>query len=52
MMKVDRYVILNEENKIVNIVLWNGDLSTWQPPVSCVAVLESEIDSTQLNWAE
>lgn len=52
MMKVERYVILNEENKIVNIVLWNGNLETWQPPEECTYALESEVDLSQFEWAE
>lgn len=49
---MEKYVIFTPENKIANIVLWDGDLSTWQPPENCVAVLESEIDLSQYHWAE
>lgn len=49
---MEKYVIFNPEMKIVNIVIWNGDLSKWQPPENCKAVLESEIDLTQYHWVE
>lgn len=49
---MDKYIIFTPEMKIANIVLWNGDLSTWQPPENCKAVLESEIDVTQYSWAQ
>lgn len=49
---MQKYVILNDEMKIVNIVIWNGDLSTWKPPENCTYVLESEIDVSQFEWAE
>lgn len=48
---MEKYVILNDEMEIVNIVIWNGDLSTWQPPENCTYVLESEIDISQFEWA-
>lgn len=47
---MDKYVIFNPEMKIANIVLWNGDLSKWQPPVGYTYVLESEVDLTQFQW--
>lgn len=47
---MNRYVILNNENKIHNIVIWSGDLSVWQPPENMTAVLESEIDIFSYDW--
>lgn len=45
-------MILTADNKIENIVLWNGDLSIWQPPEGCTYALESEVDLSQFEWAE
>lgn len=44
------YVILNSENKIVNIIIWNGDTSIWQPPENCTAILLSNIDITNYEY--
>jgi hypothetical protein len=45
----ERYVILNAENGwLENIVMWNGNLETWQPPEGTIAKLESEIDYQSL----
>jgi len=44
-----RYAIINEvDGWIENLVVWNGDTSTWQPPVGTRAVLASEIDLATL----
>ena len=46
---VERYVILNAENGwLENVVMWNGNLETWQPPEGTIAKLESEIDYQSL----
>lgn len=47
---MDKYVIFNADMQIVNIVVWNGDLNTWQPPVNCTYALESELDMSQFKW--
>lgn len=49
---MEKYVIFNADMQIVNIVLWNGDLSTWQPPEGCTYALESEVDLSQFEWAQ
>lgn len=49
-MEDNRYVILNDDNKIVNVVIWNGDLSTWQPPEKCTYIKESEFDYSLYEW--
>ena len=42
---VERYVILNEQGGwLENVILWNGNLETWQPPEGTIVKLESEID--------
>jgi hypothetical protein len=48
---IERYVILNESTgKIQNIVLWDGNLETWQPVEGTIVKLESEIDYAVLEW--
>lgn len=49
---MEKYVIFNADMQIVNIVLWNGDLSTWQPSEGCTYALESEVDLSQFEWAQ
>jgi hypothetical protein len=34
---MDRYLVINENNLIVNIVRWNGK-SKWMPPYGCYVV--------------
>lgn len=48
---MEKYVIFTPEMKIANIVLWDGDLSTWQPPEGCTYALETEVDLSQFEWA-
>ena len=46
---IERYVILNKEGGwLENIVMWDGNLETWQPPEGTIARLESEIDYAEL----
>jgi hypothetical protein len=42
---VERYVILNQDvGCLENVILWDGNTETWQPPQGTIAKLESEID--------
>ena len=44
-----KYAIINEQGGwLENLVVWNGDTSTWQPPAGTYAVLVSEIDLSAL----
>lgn len=45
-MNEQKYVILNSDNKAINIVLWNGDTAVWQPPSNTTAVLFDQVDPT------
>lgn len=40
----NKYVILDSDNKYVNSVVWNGDLSVWQPPEGTTAVPLDQVD--------
>lgn len=33
---------------LVNLVLWDGNLETWQPPEGTIAKLASEVDFNNL----
>ena len=47
---VNRYVILNKDGGwLENVVLWDGNMETWQPPENTIAKLESEIDYITLT---
>jgi hypothetical protein len=42
---IERYVILNAIGGWVeNVIVWDGNLETWQPPDGAIAKLESEVD--------
>jgi hypothetical protein len=45
----EKYAILDQANgRLVNVVLWDGDLSKWQPPTGTSAVRLAEIDLATL----
>ena len=39
-----KYVILDQNNKAINIVIWNGDTNTWQPPANTTVTLLEDVD--------
>lgn len=44
-MENQTYVILNEkDSSLVNLIIWDGDLTKWTPPDGTIAVLASNID--------
>lgn len=46
---VQRYVILDKVGGwLDNVILWDGNLQTWQPPEGTIVKLESEIDYATL----
>lgn len=46
---MQNYAILNEEGGwLENIVVWDGNLEKWQPPIKTIAKPESEIDYQKL----
>jgi hypothetical protein len=45
----EQYAILDQANgHLVNVVLWDGDLSKWQPPTGTSAVRLADIDLATL----
>jgi hypothetical protein len=46
---VQKYVILDAVGGwFVNLVLWDGNLKTWQPPEGTIAKLADEVDFSTL----
>ena len=46
---MNSYAIINEKGGwLENLVIWNGDLETWQPPVGTIAKPIEEVDVTSL----
>ena len=44
-----RYVILNKNGGwLENIILWDGNIETWQPPKEVIVKQENEIDLTTI----
>ena len=44
-----RYAIINEKGGwLENLVVWNGNIGIWQPPIGTYASLVSEIDLSAL----
>jgi hypothetical protein len=39
-MTTQSYLII-ENNVVTNIVLWDGDTNTWQPPVDSIALVQA-----------
>jgi hypothetical protein len=47
------YAIIDEiSGVLVNIVIWDGNLETWQPPIETKAILASEVDFESLPVQE
>lgn len=44
---IQQYLII-EENVVTNIVLWNGDISTWTPPQGSIALVQA--NTPALVW--
>jgi hypothetical protein len=45
----NRYAILNEVGGwLINLVVWDGNIQTWQPPEGTIARPVSEIDFAEL----
>jgi hypothetical protein len=45
----EKYAILDQANgHLVNVVLWDGDLSKWQPPAGTTAVRLADLDLATL----
>jgi hypothetical protein len=46
---MNSYAIINEKGGwLENLVIWDGDLETWQPPVGTIAKPLEDVDVTSL----
>jgi hypothetical protein len=46
---IEKYAILDEVGGwLVNLVMWDGNIQTWQPPAGTIAKLASEVDFNNL----
>jgi hypothetical protein len=46
---MNSYAIINEKGGwLENLVIWDGDLKTWQPPAGTIAKPIEEVDVTAL----
>lgn len=49
----DKYAILDKAGRwLVNLVVWDGNLETWQPPEGTIAKLASEVEFSLLPERE
>lgn len=49
---MDTYAIIDQNGNVINTILWNGDTSTWQPPVNTTAVPISQANTSTLNTVQ
>lgn len=47
-MDEEKYVIFNQNGEPINLIIWNGDHNTWQPPEGTTTKLLSEVDPALL----
>lgn len=46
---VEKYAILDANNGwLLNVILWDGNLETWQPPAGTIVELLSNVDIDNL----
>jgi hypothetical protein len=41
-MTIENYLIIDQNNVVTNIVLWDGNINTWQPPEGCLWEINSQ----------
>ncbi len=44
---MSRYILVNEDNVVINCIEWDGDTNKWSPPAGLTAILSDEY---QAGW--
>lgn len=39
---INQNYLVIENNVVTNIVVWNGDVNTWQPPAEAIMLIQAE----------
>lgn len=47
---IHRYAIV-EGSTVTNVILWDGNLETWQPPEGAIAVLLDDDSPVSIDWS-
>jgi hypothetical protein len=48
-MTIQNYLII-ENNIVTNIVVWDGNTNTWQPPPNSIALVQEDIEALIWGW--
>lgn len=50
-MNVQSYCVINLATNVCdNVVLWDGDTNTWQPPENCLMLVQAETPAKDWVW--
>ncbi len=44
---MDRYAVVNADNLVVNVIIWDG-IERWSPPAGCFVVRSDACDINQV----
>lgn len=47
---MDTYILIDEQNKVVNFIDWDGDTNNWQPPAGLTAIKYSGTWGPGWDW--
>jgi hypothetical protein len=48
----DKYVVLDSNNKAINLIVWNGDTTVWQPPTGTTVIRLEDANSSMFEKEE